>query len=355
MKRTNVYVQEYLAYRKGCGLSRSTLHREELYMRRFTAWLAGSDLREVTRERVMDYLEYLRTLLNNRGELLKFASIRCELGVINEFFGFLYKNDYLLINPVEDIKLAKRKTGAKRKIFSEEELSMLLDSIGVGTTMGQRNRSLFELMYASGLRVNEVVNMKVEDVNLEERICYVKGKGNKDRFVPFSQTARDFLLKYMERGRLKLLGKARQAENKEYLFLNQTGKKISWKAIRSQLKKQLAKCGLQKMEYTIHSIRHATATHLLQNGAGIRYVQELLGHATPRSTEIYTRPTVAGIKKAYSKYHPRDNEFKCVIDGEYLREVNRLKEAIIRNGIETEKQQKREKKRLKKLRKNGKV
>lgn len=271
-------------------------------------------------------------------------SLQVEVSVLKGFFEWLYKSEHILINPMEDIVIQQPQSGSERNIFTEEDIAIFLDSIGIATATGQRDRALFELMYSSGFRVEEITGLKLAEVNLEERICFVVRKGRKDGYVPFSETALKFLLKYIGDGRKWYLKKVRNPEMKDILFLNTSGK-MSWKSLRTKFRKYLAGCGLADKGYVMHSIRHATATHLIAHGASIRYVQELLGHESLKTTQIYTRPTQENIKRVYRTYHPRENEYYKEVDAEYLREIENLKNRIIWQKKETGKQQERLRKR----------
>jgi site-specific recombinase XerD len=340
MKRIKLYIHPFLAYQQGHGRAQSTVKRSMYYLKRLSGFLDKKDVRDVSCEDILDYIMHIRTLKNNRGKVLSERSIQVELTVLKGFFIWLYKSEYILTNPTEDITLLRSVSGDERKIFTEKEMFMFLDSIGILTPDEQRDRAVFELMYSSGLRVSEISSLKVEEVNLEERICLLKRKGNKDGYVPFSGTALKFLLKYIVDGRKKYVKLVRNPDFKTLLFLNRNGK-MSWKSIRGRFRKYLKRCGLENKGYVIHSIRHATATHLIAHGASMRYVQELLGHADLKTTQVYTRPTEENIKSMYRMYHPRENEYYKEVDKKYLAELKKLKDRIVWQKKETKKQKER--------------
>jgi site-specific recombinase XerD len=333
-------MKPFLKYQQGCGLAKATVERSGYYLKRFSRFLGETDIREVSNEDILDYITYLRTRKTGRGKCLSDKSIQVECAALRGFFIWLYKSEYILTNPAEDLTLMKSGCGNERKIFTEKDMCLFLDSIEITTPEGQRDRALFELMYSSGLRVSEITGLKAEEVNLEERICLLKRKGDKDGYVPFSGAALKFLLKYISHGRKEHVKLVRDPELKALLFLNTTGK-MSWKALKTRFDKHVQHCGLEKKEYVMHSIRHATATHLIAHGASIRYVQELLGHKNLKTTQIYTRPGEENIKAVYRTYHPRDNEYYREVDKTYITELKKLKEAIVRQRVETKKQKKR--------------
>jgi site-specific recombinase XerD len=179
-------------------------------------------------------------------------------------------------------------------------------------------------MYSSGLRINEVARLDAGDVDLSERTLLVReGKGSKDRFVPFSGVARDFLKLYLEEK-----GNARTAED-EAFFTGFHGRvKASW--IREEFEKRINALGMKRENLTPHSIRHSCATHLLEAGADVRYVQELLGHEYIQTTVKYTHLMIESLKRVYKTFHPRENQYFEEIDREYLTQIGKLKEEIVR-------------------------
>jgi site-specific recombinase XerD len=329
MKHLKTLAAEFVLSQEGRGLAKGTLERTRSYLKRFSLWLAGRDIRDLTSVSLVDYTGFLRRLTTGRNSPLSLSSIEVELSVLKGFFEYLYKNEYLLTNPMDGVPLSLTKNKTERKIFSEEDISVFLDSIPVDSAAGQRDRAMFELMYSSGFRVGEIARLTIGCLNTEERICFIKqSKGKKDRYVPFSNAALAFIVKYLGAGRKKHEKRVRKSEMKEYVFLGKNGR-MSWKTIWTRFLFYCKECGLEKEGYTPHSIRHATGTHLLAHGASIRYVQELLGHSSLKTTQIYTRPCVDNVKKMYKTYHPRENDFYVELDGEYIREVAKLKEELL--------------------------
>jgi site-specific recombinase XerD len=333
MKKVTTYIPHFLKYQKGCGLTENTRKRGRYYLQRFARWLGEVDIRNIDYSIILNYIEYLRGLKNNRGKYLCPSSIATELSTHKEFYTYLYKSEYIFKNPMENIKVKQKGSRKERKIFSEKDISLFLDSIGIRTPHEQRDRALFELMYSSALRVGEIIDLTIENTNLDDRVCFLKRKGGQEGFIPFSLAALKFLRIYIGNGRKKHLRYVRNSDVKNILFLNRRGK-LTWKALKGRFRKYLQRCGLENKGYTHHSIRHATATHLLSHGASIRYVQELLGHESIKTTEIYTRPTVENIKTVYRTYHPRENEYFKEIDSEYVAECEKMKKQIIRKRKE---------------------
>lgn len=326
MKSPQALVREYAMYQKGYGLTLKTVKRNEYLVRRFLRWLKETDIREVEKKNIAEYKEYLKEIKSKyTKKKLQPGSIQLEMSTIKGFFEYLLKHEFILKNPMEGMKIKEPGSQKLRAIFSEQDIEIFLDSIEIKTIIGQRYRALFELIYSSGLRVGDVLKLECESVNLEERILLIKeGKGKKDRYVPFSKTALWFLLKYIKEGRKKHERLLKDAKKKQYMFLGRKGH-IGYAQVSKAFRKYIKECGLENKKYTIHSIRHATGTHLLINGASIRYVQELLGHEDLKTTQLYTRPTIENIKSVYRTYHPRENEYYEEVNEEYANNVKKLK------------------------------
>lgn len=326
MKSPEVFVRGYLRYQKGYGLTEKTRERNKYLVRRFLRWLKDTDIREVEKKHIAEYKEYLKkTKSRYTKKNLQPGSIQLEMSTIKGFFEYLLRHEFILKNPMEGMKIKEPGSQKLRAIFSEEDIEIFLDSIEIKTAWGQRDRACFELIYSSGLRVGDVLNLECESVNLEERILLIKeGKGKKDRYVPFSEVALRFLLKYLKEGRKKQERLIGDTEKRQYVFLGRNGH-VTYVQLSKAFRKYIKECGLEKKRYTIHSIRHATGTHLLLNGASIRYVQELLGHEDLKTTQLYTRPTIENIKRVYRTYHPRENEYYEEVSEEYLNNVKKLK------------------------------
>lgn len=323
------YLKAALEYQKGYGLKEKTRERNKYVLRMFFRWLGGKDLREVDKKTVLEYLRYLETGISEKtGRKLKPRSISLYMEIVKIFFDYLVKYELVLRNPLEGVKMKRIKKQFLREIFTEQNITTFLDSIPITTAEDQRDRAMYELMYSSGLRISDVLRLEIEHLNMEERVFMVRGKGDKDRYVPFSETARRFLIKYIGNGRKKTLKKIKEENQKRFVFL-WTCKVRKYDHINKRFKEYLKKCGLDNKGYTLHSIRHATGTHLLSHGASIRYVQELLGHEDLKTTQLYARPTKENIKAMYRTYHPRENEYYKDVDKKYMEELKELKERLL--------------------------
>ena len=257
-------------------------------------------LEEVDRHVLRDYLSYLM----EQG-IVK-ASIARKLSAIRSFYRYLLREKIISTNPVATTsspKLDKRLPS----FLTPEETVRLLEAPDLSTPQGLRDRALMELLYASGIRVSELVNLDVGQVNLNTNEIRVWGKGSKERMVLMGQPAAAALTAYLNQGRPQLLGEKRSSA----LFVNRYGGRLIERRVQRILEKYTTIAGISKRVHP-HMLRHTFATHLLDGGAGLRVVQELLGHANLSSTQIYTHVTKSQAKKVYLAAHPmareKDNE-----------------------------------------------
>jgi integrase/recombinase XerD len=210
----------------------------------------------------------------------------------------LVQQDYgpLVVKP-------KKRRSLPRHVPTEKEMLALLEAIKPTEPLTIRDRALLELMYATGLRNEEVRSLTVDSVDLTERTLFVHGKGSKDRIVPIGDWVLPYLLEYLEAVRPKLIN---PREPTPCLFVTKTGRQITFGNLGDIIKRYAKKAALQT-PITPHAFRHACATHLLKGGADIRYVQELLGHSDLSSTQIYTKVDISTLKEAHKRFHPREN------------------------------------------------
>ena len=249
-------------------------------------------LREVDRHTLRDYLSHLMEL-----DLVK-ASIARKLSAIRSFYRYLLREGLVSTNPAATTaspKLDKRLPS----FLTIEEMRQLLEAPDLSTPRGLRDRTLMELLYASGLRVSELVNLNLEQVNLDSHEIRVWGKGSKERVVLMGEPAAEALSAYLNQGRPELLGK----KGGNALFLNQYGERILERRVQRILEQYAEKTSIDKRIHP-HMLRHTFATHMLNGGADLRVVQELLGHANLSSTQIYTHITKNQAKKVYLSAHP---------------------------------------------------
>jgi integrase/recombinase XerD len=329
MKGYEYWASLYERYQQGMGYGKTHLQKTRSAIKQigsFCTKRGKEDVREITETDIVDFLKQMKEQGKRNGKPYAGHTLERSASCVRGFLTFLYRHEHILANPMEDMENPGKGIELRREIFSQDEMAAFLDAIGTKSAEGLRDRAIFELMYSSGLRTGEVVKLNLRDVDLSARTLAVRqGKGGKDRFVPFSETAAYFLRRYLESGREKL--KIRREE--EACFLAYRGR-ISADRIRKSFMQITEKSGTRRKRLTLHSIRHSTATHLLEAGADVRYVQELLGHEDIETTVRYTHLMTENIKRVYKKYHPRENDSYEEIDEEYLAGLKKLKTESIK-------------------------
>ena len=287
------YLEEYLKYLKyQKNYSQETINSYEEDLVEFLEFLSKENL-ELLKVSYDDVRFFLMELDKKNN---KATTISRKLSSLRGFYKFLMNRDYINNNPFILIKTPRKEKKLPR-FFYYNELEEMFDSIDISTPLGQRNRLILEVLYASGVRVSELVNIKLKDINDEE--VKVLGKGNKERITRIGDYAREILDLYLSDG-YKILNK----ENSEYLFLNNNGKKLTTRGIRYILDEIIKNTNVKK-NISPHMLRHSFATHLLNEGCDILSVQELLGHESLTATAIYTHVSTDRLKDVYFKTHPR--------------------------------------------------
>lgn len=254
--------------------------------------IINKDLCKINEEDIKKYIEYLNKVDSSK-------TINHHLNVLTSFYNFLLIEEKITNNPVSNIdKLKTKKTIPK--VLSQEEVKKILD-IDLVNKYSYRDKAALELMYSSGLRISELVNLKMFHLDLNLGILRVMGKGNKERIVPIGEIALKYLNIYINEYR-PLLNK----KNSDYIFLNSRGTPLSRQSLFKKVKLIAIKKNI-KTEFTPHTLRHSFATHMLENGADLRSIQELLGHSDISTTQIYTHVSNNIKKENYIKYHPHGN------------------------------------------------
>ena len=279
------------------GLSANTRQAYERDLRLFckTLGFKNSDaLVNVSREQITGYM----TQLKEKG--LAAATIARKLAAIKAFYRFMTAEGYMDANPAEVVEAGTKGIKLPR-VLSEDEVVGLLNQPDITTAEGFRDRTMLEVLYATGMRVSELINITLERVDLNMKYIIAFGKGSKERIVPLGSVAAEFLQQYLEKVRPKLTHAGR---NTNIVFLAFGGHELTrqrfWQIIRAYGRKANINKAL-----TPHILRHSFATHLLDNGADLRSVQELLGHSDISTTQIYTHLTNKRLRDIYAKAHPR--------------------------------------------------
>ena len=257
-----------------------------------------SSLKEVDRHVLRDYLSHLME------QGFAKASIARKLSAIRSLYRYLLREEMIATNPAATTsspKLDKRLPS----FLTTGEIERLLEAPDLSTPQGQRDRALMELLYASGIRVSELVSLNLEQVNLDTNEIRVWGKGSKERIALMGEPAAEALRAYLQQGRPKLFGTRIRMTNA--LFINRYGERLIERRVQRILEKYANTAGIGRRVYP-HMLRHTFATHLLDGGADLRVVQELLGHANLSSTQIYTHVTRSQARKVYLSAHPMAQE-----------------------------------------------
>jgi len=285
----------YLATERGLSDNYQLSTRRSL--EEFTAWLSRvkkiTEPGAVTLPVITDYLADCK----KRG--LSTSSIKLVVVAVRIFFRFLIARDLIKADPAEYIPLPRAERYLPETL-NELQVERLLESIATDQPLGLRDRAMVELLYASGLRISELANARIENLMLDERIIRVTGKGNKTRVIPVGRKACAAIASYLEKERPALVKKRTGGE----IFLSVRGTKLTTVRIWQILKRIAKHAGIEVNVYP-HLLRHSFATHLLGNGADLRIIQEMLGHADVSTTQIYTHVDQQRLKAVHHRFHPR--------------------------------------------------
>ncbi|MBL0387557.1 site-specific tyrosine recombinase XerD [Tumebacillus sp. ITR2] len=284
----------YLAVER--GLAQNTLESYARDLNAYIEFLKRGGIVDLNQTRRANIIAYLAEL-QRKGRAT--TTISRNLASLRAFYGFLLRDGLLDGDPtanLESPKIEKRLP----KVLSVAEVESLLEGPDGGTTAGVRDKAMLELLYATGIRVSELVSLNISDVNLNMGFLKCYGKGSKERIIPLGTVALQSVSDYVMRSRVKLV----RNPSEESLFLNHHGQRLSRQGFWKIIKKYAHTASIDK-EITPHTLRHSFATHLLENGADLRAVQEMLGHADISTTQIYTHLTKSRLKEVYAKAHPR--------------------------------------------------
>ncbi len=296
MTSINNLVADYLHYLVvERGLAANSVASYQNDLKKFSAFLAEQEveLTAVDKKVVLDFLEaQTKAKLANASILRLVTSLR-------KFFQYLVEEGKVEVDPMLLIDTPKKKASLP-EVLSPKEVEALLKTPKTGEALGLRDRAILEVMYATGLRVSELVNLKLADLHLELGIIQTIGKGQKERLVPIGDVASKWVKLYLKQSRPKLVKQKRNP----YLFVNFHGNQLTRQGIWKNLKALVKQAGIEK-NVTPHTLRHSFATHILENGADLRIVQELLGHADISTTQLYTHLSKKRLSAVYKQNHPR--------------------------------------------------
>ncbi len=272
-------------------LGNNTIDSYILDIIKFYEWNNNSDIIYMSKKQILEYISFLRSYLNEK-------SINRHISSLKGFYLYLVDNNIIRESPLEEVYSLKTKKTLP-KYLSVEEVDRLLN-INLKTPFDYRNKAMLEVMYATGLRVSELVGLCFSNIDFENSLIRVNGKGKKDRIVPLGEIAQYYLKIYINDYRSKLLNK----NNYDLIFLNNHGKPISRQGFNFILNNIRKEVKIDK-DITPHTLRHSFATHLLERGADIRSIQEMLGHENISTTNIYTYVVNNVLRENYDTYFPR--------------------------------------------------
>lgn len=289
------YLKDYSEYLS--TVKRSSNNTIESYVRDIRAFLSYSEINSldiitVTSEDIKEYLDYLERIGKNHSTQVR------NLASIRSFYEFLLYSDMVVSNPTKSIKLKKCETKLP-EILTQKEVDILLSQPNVSTLRGCRDKAMLELLYATGLRVTELIDLDLSDINLQIGIVVCHSK-NTERIVPIYKSAVKSIENYLNNVRNSLVAD----KSEKSLFVNMNGSRMTRQGFWKIIKAYAESGGIQKT-ITPHTIRHSFATHLLENGAGIKDIKEMLGHSGISSTQVYSQIIKQKYENTYTKFHPK--------------------------------------------------
>lgn len=297
MKDTFIYdplILKYLDYLKyECKYSKNTIDSYMYELKAYQIYFKNKNILSINNEEIKKYIQ--KSSAKNKN-----TSISHKITVLKSFYNFLLDDELITKNPCISLKMPK-KAKLLPIYLTIEEINKLLD-LKLETSYNYRDKAILELLYATGIRISELVNLKINNIFFNEDLIRVLGKGNKERIVPITSEAKKHLDQYIYTYRPIILN----GKNTEYVFINRYGKPISRQSVFKFIKLECLKKGIKK-DISPHTIRHTFATHLLQNGADLRVIQELLGHSDITTTQIYAHLVNEQLKNDYKEYHPHSH------------------------------------------------
>jgi integrase/recombinase XerD len=285
------------------SLSENSVQSYLLDLKKFFDFLESRknnfNLLKVDEKIVIDFLSFMRNSKNKKGEYFKDKSVNRFVSSLRTFFKFLQSENIINDNPMEFIDTPKFKRDLP-SVLTIQEIDKIFSMVDISNPLGLRDRAILETLYACGLRVSELINIEINDLYLKEGYIRVLGKGSKERIVPIGNSASDFIEKYIKESRIKV----KNINTGNNLFLNFRGGKLSRMGIWDIVSKY---CRMARIEKEIHphTLRHSFATHLLEGGADIRAIQEMLGHSDISTTQIYTHIDKEYLIEVHKTFHPR--------------------------------------------------
>jgi integrase/recombinase XerD len=300
---------EYLSHCRRAGFSRWTLRAYRRALDNFLAFVKeqypeAHSVTDLSRQMIAAYQMHLYKTESRYGKRLSLSTQFSWMGVVLWWLRWMLAQQRILINPGASIQLPRRPKRIPRNYLSVKEMQKLLRAPDLETHIGLRDRAILEVLYSTGIRAGELCRLKLEDLNATDGWLTVReGKGGKDRVVPLGRAALHFVQLYLEKTRSTLL----HEKNSPFVFANKHGRPLGYVGLNRLVSRNAKLAGI-KRPVTPHSLRHTCATQMLRGRADIRHIQELLGHSSLSSTQIYTRVEIGDLKKVHAKCHPRERQ-----------------------------------------------
>jgi len=308
------YLNSFIDYLTMKNYSERTIHSYSHELKRFFSFIEEHypriiDVSHITKDTCFDFLSYLTCYKDRKGKSLSSKTIKIKVVSVKNFFRFLQKNDYILSDPSALLENPREEKDLPRSVLTEEEVKLILSKINTNTPIGLRNKAIIELFYSSGIRTSELANLKIQDIDFREQIAtIVRGKGNKTRIVPVGMHACYYIEQYLSKARKFMLKGVLKDEG--YIFLSVKGKPFNRETLNKCVIFEVMKNVDIKKHVSCYTFRHSVATHLVKNHVDIRYIAQLLGHESLRTTQKYVHLEISDLKKMHSLYHPREQDKK---------------------------------------------
>lgn len=307
-----IYLNRFVEWSRIKGLTEQTTVHRERTLRRFIAWCDERSISQpelITMAVLEAYQRHLHYHRKSDGDALSLGSQNSLLAPLKSFCKWLAREKYIAYNPAAELELPKVVRGLPKVILSMEEVEQILNGVSVENGYGVRDRAMLELLYSTGIRRMELINLAVHDLDLKRASMLVReGKGRKDRWLPIGERAVYWLKRYTLEVRDQLLTR----RDEVHVFLTDYGEPWVKNRLSEMVKKYLYHAGIEK-QGACHLFRHAMATHMLDNGADIRFIQAMLGHADLSTTQIYTQVSIEKLREIHTATHPAKLEDKKIL------------------------------------------
>ena len=305
-------IEQFISYQQGIDRTQNTLKRHRTSLKYFTDYLDEKNIKELSAVTPQIAAEYQAWLYAKKTRFNKPFALTSQIVILNTvqvLFKYLFKTGQILNNPAEVIQLPKEPKKIPGTILSSKEMKRLLQQPDTSTVLGFRDRTIYEVLYSTGLRISELIGMRVQDLNPSQATLFVaEAKNFKERYVPLGETACRYLHEYLQEIRpllIRVHSRPLAVPSSDILFLSRLGRPLHKTSIFKKLQIYGKRAGIEK-HLTVHVFRHTLATDMLRRGADLRQIQELLGHKNLRTTQIYTHVFKGELKRIQDKSHPRE-------------------------------------------------